>query len=331
MRLQRYLAWPGRIWLVGRQSRDDRRSVVARGVDKLIAILLLWLALYLTLSWYLGQRPLFWPAFILAALLSAAVVQQWQRGQKALVRHRQRAWQAAQELRQEMSRVTAAREMVPLVQRLLRELPGLQEVAEPAGTAGEEAPAAGVAFLEAQYNGKNLLVACIVPEQSQPDSAAAAAGRELSARQAREVLLAISRAGYTRAVLVPAGRVSAGALLLARRWRHQMSLYWLDLEQMARLAGWLALRRADAPGGKPGAAGERPAVRRFGPGFRGWPALTWPGSGAFLKAALCLVACAGLLEAHWRPLYLGAALLNAGLAGYSYYIYKTAGQWGLPR
>lgn len=333
MRMQRYLDWPGRIWLVGRQPRDDRRSVVARGADKLIAILLIWLALYLTLSWCLGQRPVFWPAFILAALLSAAMVQRWQREQKALIRHRQRAWQAAQDFRQEMGKATAAREMVPLVRRLLQELPGLQKVEELAWPEGEreQAPAASTAFLEAHYNGSNMLVACIMPAQGQPDSSPAAAARELSARQAREVLLVIGRAGYTRAVLVTAGRVSAGALLLARRWRRQMSLYWLDLEQMARLAGWLALRGADSPGEKPGAAGGRPAVRRPGTVFRGWPVLTWPGAGSFLKVALCLAACAVLLDAHWRTLYLGTALFNAGLAGYSFYIYKTAGQWGLPR
>lgn len=332
MRLQRYLAWPGRIWLVGRQPRDDRRNVLARGVDNLVAVLLIWLALYLTLSWYLGQRPVFWPVFIGAALLSAAAVQRWQWRQKALVRHRQRAWQAAQDFRQEMNRVTSAREMVPLVQRLLRELPGLQEVEEWSGCAAAPPDAASgdLPLLRAKYRGQNMLVACLLPVPGQPESTAAA-GRELSARQAREALLAVSRAGYNRAVLVSAGRVSPGALLLARRWRRQMSIYWLDLEQMARLAGWLALRGADSPGEKPGGAVERPLLRRFGPAVRAWPALTWPGAGAFLKAALCLAACAVLLDAHWRALYLGAALFNAGLAGYSFYIYRTAGQWGLPR
>ncbi|MFZ5590201.1 MAG: hypothetical protein ACOY81_00050 [Bacillota bacterium] len=338
MRLLRYFSWPGRTWLVGRRPGDDRRSVVARQVDNLIGLLFLWLALYLALSWYFGQQKFFWPIFIAMAALSSGVVRKWRLGQKELVRQRKRAWQAAQDFRQELGRAVSSGEMAGVVRRLLLALPGAQEAEEFAlpeqrvPTGQEQSLPGDLALFRVNMNGQTVLVGCVIPDQSQPDNSFSAAVPELTARQAQECLKTLHKAGYPKVVLAVAGRVSEEALLVGRRWRRRLGIYWLDLEQMARLAGWLSLSgsgsnkecapavaNSDLISGPP--CGRRSAFYLF----------SWQRGKGFLRVALWLILFAILVGADWRNLYLGASLFNAFLACYSYYLHKTAGQWGLPR
>ncbi len=245
-----------------RQPGEDARSVWGKRLDITLGLLLVWFFGFVLLMTLTGSPG---TALVLSLPLPAAgvlLVKKFLPVREQKNRFRRRLWLAGQKFMEDVVKMKAQEEFIPLVRDILVALPGFEQVrVNKSKNEAGEGTEPGV-NLEGRYKGTLVAVCCQHREEKQkigPDEVRALAGT-------------LRRLGYKNGLLVTSGDFGTGVLAVVNRIRRQgINIKLVNrygLMELARQAGVGAFELDGAFSGSDFKAGNIQHARNMATGFR---------------------------------------------------------------